>query len=208
MQRRYVIPLAALVAAALVLLTGKISSHLRPGTPSTATSAPTGGAPNALVDIPEFSLLDQDMRPVSPRDLRGRIWVVDFIFTGCAGACPVLSDKMSRLQRETADSRLHFVSFDVDPDHDTPAIVKNYGMKYGADFSRWHFLTFPSRAELFSFARALHVTDQKDDRNFQLLHSDNFILVDGEGKVRGHYDTNQVRSLDQLRADAARLLAR
>src|SRR5205085_2472037 len=106
----------------------------------------------------------------------------------------------------TAGAGIHFVSFDVDPDHDTPASLKEYGVKYHADFSRWHFLASPSRAAVFSLARALHVTDQTDDRNYQILHSDNFLLVDGQGKVRGVYDSNNSDAVARLRADAVNLL--
>ena len=81
-----------------------------------------------------------------------------------------------------------------------------YGVKYHADFSRWHFLASPSRAAVFSLARALHVTDQTDDRNYQILHSDNFLLVDGQGKVRGVYDSNNSDAVARLRADAVNLL--
>jgi protein SCO1/2 len=211
MQRRYVIPLAAIIAAALVLATGKISSPSRPASTSTSApspSAPSGERPGVVFAAPEFLLMDQDNRPVSLRDLRGKAWVADFMFTGCAGSCPVLSENMSRLQRQLQDPRMRFVSFDVDPDHDTLAMLKGYGTKYRADFHRWHFLGLPSRAAAFSLARAMHATAQTDDRDFQLLHSDNFWLVDAEGKVRGIYDSNKLEAIERLRADAAALLAK
>jgi protein SCO1/2 len=210
MKHRHVIPLAALIAAALVVATGKLTPRLRPSlpiTPAAATSvAGSSGARPVLFDVPDFSLTDQDNKPFSPRDLRGKIWIADFIFTGCAGACPLLSEKLSQLQQQIADPRVHFVSFDVDPDRDTPAMLKAYGAKYKADFSRWHFLASPSRAAAFSIARGLHVTDQPDDRNYQILHSDRLILIDAAGKVCAVFDSTKGDSLNQLRSAAANLL--
>lgn len=207
MQFRYAIPLAALLAAALVMATAKLSPP-RPGTSSPPPSSPAPSAPPAGMTIPDFAFVDQDNHPFSARDLRGKVWIADFIFTGCANTCPALSEKMSRLQKELPDPRIHFVSFDVDPDHDTPAILRAYGEKYHADFSRWHFLASPSRAAAFAIARALHVTDQSDDRNFQLLHSDNFFVVDTDGKVGSISDSNKSQSLNDLRPEVMKLLVK
>ena len=83
---------------------------------------------------------------------------------------------------------MQFVSFDVDPDHDTPEKLRQYGQTFHADFQQWHFLLPGSRADIFALARSMHVTSESDDRNFQILHSNSFILVDAKGQVRGVFD--------------------
>src|ERR1700683_3737016 len=89
-----------------------------------------------------FSLTDQSGHPFSDKDLRGKVWVASFIFTRCAGPCARVSANMARLQKEMAGKEvLMLVSFSVDPDYDTPAVLQRYAAHFGADPSGWKFLT-------------------------------------------------------------------
>src|SRR5712675_547679 len=98
--------------------------------------------------VPPFALTASNGAPVTNATFAGRVWIADFIFTRCTGACPLLSGRMLALQKALAgrdDVRL--VSFSVDPDYDTPEVLASYAKDHGADTSRWIFLT-GARADL------------------------------------------------------------
>ena len=93
---------------------------------------------------PDFSLTSQDGAPVSLRDYRGRVVAVTFIFATCIDTCPLLTAKMAGVQEDLGEAfgpRIAFVSITVDPEHDTPAVLKNYAETFGADLKGWAFLT-------------------------------------------------------------------
>jgi protein SCO1/2 len=93
---------------------------------------------------PDFTLTSQDGAPVSLADLRGKVVAVTFIFTRCTATCPVLTPMMSFVQdRLGADfgAKIAFVSISVDPEHDTPEVLKEYAQAFGADLAGWSFLT-------------------------------------------------------------------
>ena len=102
--------------------------------------APTTAAAPALFSVPSITLTDQNGHPFSTAQLHGHPWVADFVFTSCAGSCPVMTHEMTEVQKKTPQS-VDLVSFTVDPEHDTPEILSEYGKGNHADFSRWHFLT-------------------------------------------------------------------
>jgi len=158
-----------------------------------------------LWDSPDFTLTNQQGGETSERDLRGHVWISDFIFTQCGGSCPVMTAKMARLQKEIADPSVKLVSFSVDPDHDTPALLKAYGQKYQADFSRWSFLCSPGHKAIWDVAKGMKITAEASDQQDQILHSDRFLLTDADGHVRGVYDSADDRAMTRLAADALKL---
>src|SRR5438045_2817600 len=93
--------------------------------------------------VPSFELVDQDAQPFGSRQLSGKIWVADFIFTNCPGPCPIISTRMSELQKPLAHSDVHLVSFSVDPERDTPEVLRVYADKLRIEPLRWDFLTGP-----------------------------------------------------------------
>src|SRR5688572_16142191 len=103
-----------------------------------------------LYEAAPFALVNQDNQPVTDRDLRGNVWVAAFIFTHCAGPCPMMSARMAQLQSAVPDKDVKLVSFTVDPDRDTPAVLKEYAQRFNADESRWYFLTGEKQA-IFNF---------------------------------------------------------
>ena len=159
-------------------------------------------------DAPNFSLTDQDGRPFGSGDLRGKVWVADFIFTTCPGACPKMTMKMSGLQRAVPEKDVRLLSFTVDPERDTPEVLKRYAQSYDADFSRWHFLT-GDKSKLFDVAAGLKLTAAPAGQfRPEIVHAEKFLLVDGAGKVRGIYDSNDEQDLKKLATDAAALADR
>lgn len=144
-----------------------------------------------LADLPEFSLTERSGKTVTLNDLRGKVWVADFIFTGCAGPCPVMSKRMQTLQaellRDRKDSVL-CVSFSVDPENDTPEVLREYAETRGADPKRWLFLTGEKKKVRSLVADGFKLTVPKTpEEEEELLHSTRFVLVDRKGRIRGYY---------------------
>jgi protein SCO1/2 len=161
-----------------------------------------------LFDAPAFSLTDQDGKSFSNQDLRGKVWVADFVFTRCPGACPVMTMKMSGLQRAVPEKDVHFVSFTVDPERDTPDVLKEYAQRFDAEPGRWHFLT-GEKASLFETAAGMKLTAAPAGTfGPDIVHAEKFLLIDGAGRVRGVYDSKDEADLKKLAADAAVLADR
>jgi protein SCO1/2 len=171
-----------------------------------------GTPPPRMGSLPDFRLTERSGRPLALADLRGRPWVADFIFTQCAGACPAMTARLARLRREIP-ADVTFVSFTVDPAHDTPEVLARYAATFRADES-WRFVTGAQR-DLYALSvggfklAAIEVppgeTAAGGDGPF--LHSSKFVLVDGDGVVRGYYDSTDEPAMRALVADAALLRA-
>ena len=173
-------------------------------------SGTTAESPTLLSDLaahqqlPDFSLIDQRGAPFALSDLHDKVWVADFIFTSCPTICPPMTVQMASLQDEFATEDVHFVSFSVDPERDTPEVLLRYANDYGADGSRWAFLTgqketiYQLAHEGFNLAAG--------HRGSEILHSTRFVLVDRNQQVRGYYDSRSPGSLQQLRKDIKKLL--
>lgn len=158
-----------------------------------------------LWPVPAFRFSDQHGVSRTERDLLGRVWIADFIFTTCSNVCPMLSAQLALLTRELTDPELRFVSFSVDPAHDTPAVLHAYAQRWQPDESRWTLLATdpPGLAQL---AERMHVAvEPTRDSTNPILHSSSFFLVDERGQVRGVYASNDDVALERLVADVARL---
>jgi protein SCO1 len=151
-------------------------------------------APPTLGAFPDFTLTDQTGRTVRTADLRGHPWVADFIFTRCGDVCPLLTEQMARLRAETG---ARMVSFSVDPDYDTPAVLTAYAAAHHAD---WTFLTGQIDAVAAGAKLALE-RDPSKPAPTSILHGSHFILVDAAGQIRGYYDSFEQNARARLRAD-------
>jgi protein SCO1/2 len=152
---------------------------------------------------PTFALIDQDGLPLSDRDLLGRVWVLDFVYTNCSGPCPRLSQSMSALHREVDDPRVVYVTATCDPDRDPPSAMRDYAETYQADTARWKFLT-GDRKVVRKLAHGVLQADSEDD---PLLHSVNLILIDAQGRMRGYYDGRSPNMMKRLQRHLRKLLA-
>jgi protein SCO1/2 len=158
--------------------------------------------PPVLGEVPDFALTNRDGRTIQRSDLIGEPYVVDFIFTRCAASCPMMTLRMARLNRDLPpDLTVRLVSFTVDPDYDTPAVLERYAQSFKAP-QRWLFLTGP-RAEIYrliqeGFKLAVDAGGPQDE---PILHSTRFVLVDGEGDIRGYYEAFDEPSMKKLRRD-------
>lgn len=159
-------------------------------------------------DAPDFELTESSGRTVTREDLRGRIWIADFIFTSCGGQCPTMTRAMATLQDEFRD--VWFVSFTVDPAVDTPEVLAAYADRYGADRDRWWFVT-GEKAQLYQICGKdgfrLAVEDRPMSEFERVTHSNRLMLVDRDGKVRGSYPGDDEEALRRLRDDLRRIRA-
>ena len=191
-----------LVIAAIVIANIRSFVH-RP------SEAPESASPLSRLTVhhqlPDFALTNQHGGAMSLTDLGGKVWVADFIFTSCATICPPMTDEMARLQDEFAsEPELRFVSFSVDPARDTPEALARYADSFGADGSRWSFLT-GEKASIYRLAQD-GFNLAAGHQGSEILHSTRFVLVDGQGKVRGYYDSRSKANLRHLRRDIKTLL--
>jgi protein SCO1 len=157
-------------------------------------------APAVLYPGAEFTLTDQDNKPFSSKDLRGRPYVAAFIFTTCGDVCPRMTARMVELQPKLPPA-VQLVSFSVNPEHDTPAVLKQYAKDWKADESRWHFLTGPTD-RIYDAAAGMKIAAKPAEGTNPIIHSERLILVDADGNVRGTYLSTDDESVKKLLADA------
>ena len=157
--------------------------------------------------VPDFSLTDQADKTVTLHELKGTVWVADFIFTNCGGTCPVMTEKMRKLQ-EALPSDIHMVSFTVDPARDTSKALAAYAAEHGATRERWLFLTGDKQALYDICIKGFKLPVEEDEGTplEPITHSTRFVLVDKEGQIRGYYSGTEEEDLKRLATDAKGLL--
>src|SRR6266571_373002 len=157
--------------------------------------------------VPEFVLVNQDGQNFGSAQLRGKIWIADFIYTTCPGPCPMISSRMSELQKPLQKTDVHLVSFSVDPEKDTPEVLRGYADKLQAEPGRWDFLTGakPAIYKLSHDGFKLAVSDGSDAQGIP-VHSTRIVLVDRHGQIRGYYDATEADAVTKLVADTNHLV--
>ena len=164
-----------------------------------------------LGHVPHFSATDQQGKPLSDATMRGRVWAAAFIFTRCPTACPRVTRVMRGVQQEAARRGvpLRLVSFSVDPDNDTPEVLRHYADQYQADPSTWSFATGDATAVKTiaeqGFKIAVEGTADPAKADFGIAHGTQLVLVDRDLEIRGYYASNDGQALSALVTDAARL---
>ena len=175
--------------------------------PENVRTAQRGGAPPVMFDSPKFAMTDQNGRPAEDKALSGKVWIADFIFTNCHGACPKVTARMVELQKDLNDPDIRFVSFSVDPERDDPKTLKEYGEKNNPGENRWLLLKPADREAVLHVAQRMAAVGRATTAHDSILHTDFFILVDPVGKVRGLYDSKSDKEIERLKADASMLAA-
>jgi protein SCO1/2 len=157
--------------------------------------------------VPAFQLVNQNGQPFGSAQLAGKIWIADFIYTTCPGPCPMISSRMSELQKPLEKTDVHLVSFSVDPEKDTPQVLRGYADKLQADPAHWDFLTGP-KSTIYKLSHdgfKLAVSDGSDEQRIP-VHSTRMVLVDRRGEIRGYYDATEADAVTKLLADTNHLL--
>jgi len=157
-----------------------------------------------LFEVPQFKLVDQNDQSFTKKDVLGKVWIADFVFTQCAGPCPMMTQAMVELQKELAGSPIQFVSVSVDPAHDTPVVLKKYAAAMKADEKNWTFAT-GEPTEIFGLAAGMKIAASAADAENSIIHSEKFILVDEKGWIRGYYFFKDPEKRRELIDDARRL---
>ena len=158
--------------------------------------------------LPDFALIDHHGQPVTRAQLTGSVWVADFIFTRCAGQCPLMSAQMAKLQEAFRGlPNVQLISFSVDPSHDSPGVLARYAHAYHAQAPRWRFVTGTESAIVRLAQEGFRLGVGKDGSAAEpITHSVRCVLVDHTGHIRGDYDATDPEAMHQLQADVRRLL--
>jgi protein SCO1/2 len=154
--------------------------------------------------VPPFQLIDQNNQPFGSAQLLGKIWIADFIYTTCPGPCPMISSRMSEMQKPLEKTDVQLVSFSVDPEKDTPEVLRSYAEKLHARDERWKFLT-GKRATIYNLSQNGFKLAATNDASGIPLHSSRLILVDRSGVIRGYYDATSPDAVTKVLADASHL---
>ena len=155
--------------------------------------------------IAPFSLTNQNGEIITERDYLNKIYVADFFFTTCPTICPKMTENMGSLQREyLEDSQIKFLSYSVTPQIDSVAQLKKYALEKGVIDSKWNLLT-GDKKEIYKLAREsyLAVKEDGDGGPYDMIHTENFILVDPEQRIRGFYDGTDQQEMQTLINDIA-----
>lgn len=141
-------------------------------------------------EVPAFTYQNHKGSKTASEDLRGKVWMANFIFTSCATVCPPMTANMAKLKdmvnKENMD--VEFVSFSVNPEVDSPELLAEYGGKFSDDLSNWTFLTGYTQDEIETVAREnFKMIVEKEEGNSQVSHGTYFYLIDQEGKIVRYY---------------------
>lgn len=160
-----------------------------------------------ISQVPAFQLTDQAGKSITLEDLKGKIWAANFIFTRCKGPCPITVLRMQDLNTKLKKVRgnVELVTFTVDPEYDTPDILKAFSVPLGADPASWKFLTgTPEAIQKIVVTGLLQPIAKEPDGT--PAHSSRIVLVDGEGWLRGYHDGLDPEAVQKLMVDIGELL--
>lgn len=158
--------------------------------------------------IPDFTFVNQEGNPVGKAEMEGKITIVDFFFTSCPSICPVMSKEMERVNDMFRDEpRIQILSISIDPEFDTPEILKEYADNHNAEAGKWDFLS-GGKLETYQLAKCGFILPTLDGNGIpdDFAHSDKFTLVDEEGRIRGYYSGTSREDVDLLMLEAKILL--
>ena len=143
-------------------------------------------------------MTDAHSRSFTEKDLEGKVWIVDFIYTNCPAECPRMTSKMHQLEKRTGgEPDLRFLSISVDPDRDTPEVLKRFAAHYGAPSERWRFLTGDNSSVHLLAYQTFHVGDVIG----KIEHSTKFAVLDKRRTVRGYYSSFNEDDMAQMLTD-------
>ncbi len=159
-----------------------------------------------IAEVPNFSFTTQEGKTFTKADLAGKIWIADFIFTRCAGPCPLLTSRMIELSsRLSKNHEVRLVSVTVDPTYDTAEVLARYAANIHADPSQWIFLTGPL-SEITSFIKGGIKQPLATEPEGMPAHSTRLMVVDDHGMIRNYYDGNDPEVVQKLLMEIGSLL--
>ncbi len=153
--------------------------------------------------IADFSLTNQNGITITQETYKDKIYIADFFFTTCQTICPIMTDNMHEIQKKIiADKEVMLLSHTVTPEIDTVAQLKRYANEKGVNASKWNLVT-GDKKQIYELARKsyLAVKDNGDGGPFDMIHTENFMLIDKERQIRGFYDGTDPKDIDRLLKD-------
>ncbi|MCB0461715.1 MAG: SCO family protein [Flavobacteriaceae bacterium] len=150
--------------------------------------------------IADFSLINQNGDTITEKDYKDKIYVADFFFTTCQTICPVMTKNMAEVQKKIMlDDEIMLLSHTVTPEIDTVAQLKRYAIEKGINDAKWNLVT-GDKKQIYELARKsyLAVKDDGDGGPFDMIHTENFMLIDKERQIRGYYDGTDPEEIDRL----------
>lgn len=157
--------------------------------------------------VADFTLINQLGDTVTGADAEGKIRIVDFFFTRCTTICPVMNENMAKVQEQFLDDDdVLLLSHSVTPEMDSVPELAAYAQRFGAHVDRWWLLT-GEKAHIYELARRSYfaVLDEGDGGYQDFIHTENVVLVDKEGRLRGYYDGTSAKEMGRLVGDVRRL---
>lgn len=171
-------------------------------------------APPPVASLGEWSLVDQNGQAISNETLKGEVWIASVFFSRCATVCPPQQESFSKVLKHVDDLRapdkklIRLVSFTVDAEYDTPAVLKRYASRFGWDGPRWSFVSGDEAKlkDLLVKRMFIEVGDKTElpGELFDIAHTSRFVLIDQNGDVRGYWTTDDLGRGNLI--NAARLL--
>ena len=154
--------------------------------------------------IADFSLVNQLGDTITQKTFEGRIFVADFFFTTCATICPIMTEHMGQIQRKIKnDPDILLLSHTVTPEIDTVAQLKRYADKKGVIAGKWHLVT-GDKKEIYDLARKMYLVAKDQPYSpYDLVHTENFVLIDPQRRIRGFYDGTDPAAIESLLEDIA-----
>ena len=153
--------------------------------------------------IKDFKLINQNGQEITNENYRDKIYVADFFFTTCQAICPIMKENMILLQNQYKnDNQVYLLSHTVTPEIDTKEVLKKYAIEKGIIDTKWNLVT-GDKEEIYNLARKSYLVaeDVDESRFFDMIHTENFVLIDPKRRIRGFYDGTDIESIDQLIID-------
>ena len=152
--------------------------------------------------IADFSLVNQNGETITQADYKDKIYVADFFFTTCQTICPIMTDHMHQIQEALKeDASVMLLSHSVTPEIDSVAQLKKYAVKKNVNDKKWNLLT-GDKKQIYELARKSYlVAKDSPESEFDLIHTENFVLVDTQKRIRGFYDGTNSEEIKQLLKD-------
>ena len=159
--------------------------------------------------IADFSFTNQNGKTITQKDYEGKIYVTDFFFTTCGSICPKMTTNLEEVQKAFANNpKVMLLSHTVFPETDSVSVLKDYAIKHKVDDAKWNLVT-GDKKEIYTMARKSYLAVKlgKPDELYDMVHTENFILVDSERRVRGFYDGTNKEEVKKLIEDINWLLS-
>ena len=159
--------------------------------------------------IPDFALVNQLGDTIRAEDFDNKIYIADFFFTSCLTICPIMTGHMAQIQEKILDMpEVLLLSHSVTPERDSVPVLYQYALEKGVNAKKWHLVTGPKK-EIYDLARKSYLVAKEEEGGnagpFDLVHTENFVLIDKEKRIRGYYDGTDPKAIEILMEDLALL---